>query len=271
MTNPNGLSLRDIEKTVEIHEGKYFDRSEAQHCIVDCMLFKTKSLIEQRDITKFLSFRNDPPFWNFKDGKYFLSDDKFRINDEEKNILEESRKYSEMFKKHEYLTRLISIIETLTNNPLGVSFNELYNSFLDFNKKFGVFKELTNEYNLDENTLIEESFIQAMNFDYTEPYDSVYLDKKEDSPKNSRVFAYEPFIDWEYRKGLYYPTEEWLKKNEEGIKKSERAIKSLVNKLEDKTLLNQVNQHCILKEKTNNDFLRMHLFMQANLERSRSS
>lgn len=270
MTFPNGLNLGNIEKIIEIHEGKYFDKDEAQSLIVDCMCFMKKSKIEQRNITKFYSRYRSPQFWNFKDGKYFLSDDKFKLNDETRDILEEIKNSPKEIKKYNNLNlELINLINSLTIHPKGINLNKLYDSFLEFNKKFNLHTEIAKEYDLNEDELIEDSFVEIMGFASTEPYDSVYLTKKDEEKLKKGGFAHEPFNDWEYRDGLYYPTQEWLEKNKEGIKKSEKAIKSLVNKLENKTLLNQVNQYCILKEKTNTDFLRMHLFMQSNLEKSR--
>ncbi len=263
MTIPTGLSLNDIEKTIEIYEGKYFNKYESQNLIVDCMCFTKKSIIEQRDVTKFFSIHNLTPFWKYQGDKYFLADSKFKLNDEDKQILwnlDKVKIYNE-----KTISRL-NIISILTNNPKGVRLDNLYNFFLDFNKKFNFYTYLAKEYNLNEENLIEESFVDIMGFNYAEPYKSVYLDKKDEEKLKKGGFAHKPFIDWEYKNGLYYPASDWLEENKEKIKKSEKTIKSLVRIIESKTLLNFIQEYCILEKKTNSEFLREHIYMQANLD-----
>lgn len=268
LKNPNGLSLKDIEKTVESYEKNYFDESGTQMCLVDCMRFMEKPRIEQKDITKFFSINKISPFWEFSDGKYFLvNNDEYNLDEKEKNVLVEIRKNPKKVKKYrERALMWMNIVEMLTNSPEGVNFDDLYAGFRSFSKQFKL-NEPLEEYGLSEDHFIEDSFIDLMHFDSADPYNSVYIDKKDDS-SSSRTFAYEYFTDWEYKNGLYHPTDEWIEKNKEKIKKYGSIISSN-NKLEDKTLLNQINQYCILSGKTNNDFLRMHLFMQANLDNSR--
>jgi hypothetical protein len=259
---PDGLSIKDLERGIKVLEGKYFYLYETQGGIVDGLDLMKRSPLERHIHTKHNSSGRDK-FWNYEKGKYFLNKE-LRIYEESKEIFNKIKKGEKIEEVDPCLVYILfedKVKSILEENKQGIKFKDLYNNFKDF---YSLFKE----YNQEET---ESSFCSLMSFQDKHPYEKVYFNKKrpENLKYNEFSWAEQPFRDWEYKNGFYYANEKFLKDPEIKFENPEAARKYYMSKIEDLTLLDQINSYCNLRKLTNSNFLKMHAFMQANLDASR--
>jgi hypothetical protein len=257
--NPDGLSIKDFERMIKIYEGKYFDLYEAQSGIVDGLDLMKKPPLERRFLNKPSSY-NGHNFWVYKEEKYYPHEN-IHLYDKPKEIIKKIEKGEKIENYDHYCLFQDKLVSILDENKQGIEFNELYTNFKNFYSLF-------EKYDQEE---IESTFCSLMKFEDKPPYETVYFDKKRPEEIKYRDFSYaeNPFREWEYRNGLYYPNEKFLNNPEIQFKDPEGAKRYYISKIEDLTLLDQIRGYAKLNNLTDFEFLNMHAFMQANLDASR--
>lgn len=260
--NTKGLSLKDLERIIQIHEGEYFYLSDAQHGIVDGMAFMKKPILERRNLTK-PSFYNRESFWKWGDGKYFLVKGQELSKNAKSGLDSLDSGILQLEDKLDYLVFCEDkLIDILDKNKNGMELKRFLFSFGDFAKKFG---------SLDDEEKINKLFSDFMHFDRGHPYETVYLDKHAPGGVKYDEFSWaeESFTQWDYKNGLYFPNDDFLKNIPQFFKEPEKAKEFFIERIEHLTLLKQILDYCRGKNLSNSEFLRMYSLMIANLDASR--
>lgn len=271
--NPNGISLKDIVK--EVAKIEPISAAFVPFETVKAMCFQHRPDLESHDITKHGYSTSDyQKWWKYEGGKYFMQEGVFTMPDRRDiRLLRAVEKDKEEFNKHEFAHHICEtkIKKMLKKSPEGITMDYIIN-------------ELKLLYPLDRHNEIGQDIVCVMRFDHKKPFETVYLDRmdEKDAKENlesalndpiakkmaNRDFVpYKPFIFWMFKDGRYYPTEEFLK--EYGERLARRGIGKDLQAEADasyNTLLGQVAEHCRINGLTNNEFLRMYLLMQANMD-----
>ncbi|GBE19775.1 hypothetical protein BMS3Abin17_00503 [archaeon BMS3Abin17] len=270
LINQEGLSLKDIERGIETAEGKYFWRHEAQEGIVDCMMLLKKPVLERRNLTKGNKY-SDSKFWKFKGGRYFLDSGKKPFSsgfENDERLLEDLNRNKELFREANLFDICeIKAIDILSKYKNGIPINNFFKEMSEFFPDYMQNKNSENSWE-DLDRLLDS----VMGFESKSPYEQIYLGRKAGEGADRSEFSHyaeQPFTDWEYGGELYYPTKEFLDRSKDKLRSIKKDTKKYFKiNIENLTLLGQVSEHCRLNGKTNSEFLRMHIFMQANLEKS---
>jgi len=260
--NQKGLSVKDLERFIELHEGEYFRLYGAQGGIIDGMAFMKKPILERREVTKYASYNRMKSFWKFEDGRYLLENN-FGLDNEGKFLLDKSRDDFEKSIEHNpYFVCEAKVIDILNKNKQGILLDDIISELRDF---------LPNDIQVGREG-IEGLFAGIMLFEHKPPYETVYFDKHAPlgADYDEFSFAEESFVDWDYKHGLYYPNNNFLKNMPQIFKDPIKAKKHFIEKIEELTLIGQLRGYAQLSNLTNTEFLRMYILAKSDLESCRN-